>query len=182
MKTESVMWLLVVVFMIHDFEEIIMIQPWLARNAGNLNRRFPKVTGKLLSQYEKLSTSSFALAVAVEFILLSFLTYITVERELYSLWTGILLGYFIHLLAHMGQYIVFRRYVPAIFTSVLTSIYCIWAIFYLNARHPLVWNEVLLWTLVALLVLVVNLILIHWLARQFEQYLRVFSRTEEDSN
>ena len=156
-----------------------MIQPWLARNAGNLNRRFPKMAGKLLSQYKKLSTSSFALSVAEEFILLSFLTYITVERELYSLWTGILLGYFIHLLAHIGQYIVYRRYVPVIFTSVLTSIYCIWAIFYLNTLHPLVWNEVFLWTLITLVVLVVNLIFTHWLAQRFEQYLRVFSRTEE---
>lgn len=59
---------------------------------------------------------------------------------------------------------------------------CIWAIFYLNALHPLVWNEVFLWTLITLLVLVVNLIFIHWLAQRFEQYLRVFSRTgEEDS-
>jgi hypothetical protein len=180
MKTESVMWLLVVVFMIHDFEEIIMIQPWLARNAANLNKRFPKMAGKLLSQYQKLSTSSFALAVAEEFVLLSFLTYLTVERELYSVWAGILLGYFIHLLSHIGQYIVYRRYVPAIFTSLLTGIYCIWAILYLNALHPLVWNAVFLWTLITLLVLVVNLIFIHWLARRFEQYLRVYSSTEED--
>jgi hypothetical protein len=181
MKTENVMWLLVVVFMVHDFEEIIMIQPWLARNAANLNRRFPKMAGKLISQYQKLSTSSFALAVAVEFILLSFLTYLTVERELYSLWAGILLGYFIHLLAHIGQFIVYRRYVPAIFTSLLTAIYCIWAIIYLNALHPLAWNAVFLWTLITVLVLVVGLLFIHWLARRFEQYLRVFSMTEEGS-
>lgn len=34
--------LLPILFMVHDFEEIIMFEPWLAKNRAELKRRFPK--------------------------------------------------------------------------------------------------------------------------------------------
>jgi hypothetical protein len=33
------MWLLPIVFMIHEFEQIIMMKPWAAKNANEIQRR-----------------------------------------------------------------------------------------------------------------------------------------------
>lgn len=59
-----------VVFMLHDFEEIIMQQRWMERNADELSRRFP-VLRKQIMQLRELSTTGFAIAVAEEFIIIS---------------------------------------------------------------------------------------------------------------
>ncbi len=172
MKTETLMWLLPIVFMLHDFEEIIMVQAWVEHNAGQLRTRFPQLAARLLPHLEKLSTSSFALAVAEEFVLLSVVTYVTVELELYSVWAGILVGFFIHLIAHIVQFAIYQRYIPAIFTSVLSTIYCLGTLYYLSGRNYLIWAEVFLWTFIALIVIVTNVILAHKLAAWFEQYLK----------
>ena len=34
MKIETILYLLPLVFMLHDFEEIVMMKSWLARNAA----------------------------------------------------------------------------------------------------------------------------------------------------
>lgn len=48
-----------VVFMLHDFEEIVMQQRWMERNADELSRRFP-VLRKQIMQLRELSTTGFA--------------------------------------------------------------------------------------------------------------------------
>jgi len=58
-----------IVFMLHDFEEIIMQQRWMERNADELSRRFP-VLRKQIMQLRELSTTGFAIAVAEEFIIM----------------------------------------------------------------------------------------------------------------
>ncbi|MBI2332821.1 MAG: HXXEE domain-containing protein [Chloroflexi bacterium] len=71
MTLDTLLWLLPAVFMFHDFEEIIMVRPWLQKNTPLLRERFPKLAERVLPQLESLSTSAFALAVAEEFILLT---------------------------------------------------------------------------------------------------------------
>ena len=46
-----------VVFMLHDFEEIVMQQRWMERNADELSRRFP-VLRKQIMQLRELSTTA----------------------------------------------------------------------------------------------------------------------------
>jgi len=171
MKIETLMWLLPAVFMLHDFEEIIMVQPWVRRNAPLLQKRFPKLAARFLPHLQKLSTPAFALAVAEEFILLTLLTCLAVEFNLYALWAGIVLGFFIHLLVHVIQFGVYRSYIPAILTSVPAGLYCLAALYSLDARVNLIWPEVAAWTLAALVVIAVNLMMAHGLAARFQRYL-----------
>jgi hypothetical protein len=48
--------------------------------------RFPSLATRVLPHLERLSTSSLALAVAEEFLLLSAVTYFAVEYRLYAGW------------------------------------------------------------------------------------------------
>ncbi len=171
MKTETVMWLLPIVFMIHDFEEIIMMQPWVDKNADFLTRRFPRIAARMLPHFNGLSTSSFALAVAAMFLMVSAVTLISVELGLYALWAGMLIGFFIHLIVHVGQFIVVRRYVPVVITSLIAAPYCVWALAVINSRHPLPAASTFIWTVTAVIVIAVSLPLVHLLAAHFQQWL-----------
>ena len=167
-KIETLMWLLPIVFMFHDFEEIIMFKPWLAANLPNFEKRLPKWAARIMSRHDKLSTSAFALAVAEEFIILSALTLLAVELRLYPFWAGMLLGFFIHLLVHIGQFAIYRGYVPIILTSLPSGLYCLVALHDLDFYHPLDWGLVAVWTLASLLIIGVNLALALKLAIKFE--------------
>ncbi len=171
MKTETVMWLFPIIFMIHDFEEIIMMRPWLEKNRGYLSGRFPRLAARILPHVEGISTSAFALAVAVIFLIVSTVTLIAVEFDLYALWAGALIGFFIHLVVHVGQFLVVRRYVPVIITTLITAPYCILALIVVNARHPLPIDPTLLWSAAAVIVIGAALFLVHALAARFERWL-----------
>lgn len=170
-KIETLMWLLPIFFMFHDFEEIIMFKPWLNTNWSNLKKRFPNPVVRVLAEQSKISTSAFALAVAEEFIVLSALTLLAVELELYPFWAGILLGFFIHLLVHMGQFVIYRGYVPVILTSLPSGLYCLVALHDLNVYHPLDWGLVAMWTFVSLIIIGANLALALKMAVKFEMWL-----------
>jgi hypothetical protein len=171
MRLETIMWLLPVFFMIHDFEEIIMMRAWLERNAPELRLRFPTMGRRILPGMEKLSASAFALAVAEEFIILSVLTLISVELSLFALWAGILLAFFAHLIMHVIQWGVYKKYVPVIITCIPAGIYCIFALTSVSARVTLNWWQVLAWTLVCLVVAAANLFFAHGLAQRFQAWL-----------
>jgi hypothetical protein len=171
-KVETVMWLLPIVFMAHDFEEIIMMRPWLNRYGGQLKKRFPALADHLLPAVEQLSTSAFALIVAEEFIILSVLTYIAVEWGLYALWLGLLVVFLSHLLVHIGQVIVLRHYAPVMVTSVVCSVYCVFAWWYMTTYTPVIGTHVIGWAVVCGVVMMVNLWLGHRLAGKFEVWLR----------
>lgn len=170
-RLETLMWLLPVVFMFHDFEEIIMFKPWMSANRAALARRLPAWAARILAKHGDMSTSAYALAAAEEFIVLSALTLLAVELELYPLWAGIMLGFFIHLLIHMGQFLVYRGYVPVILTSLPSGLYCLIALHDLNLHHPLDWKLVPLWTFVSLIIICINLALALKLAVKFDGWL-----------
>jgi hypothetical protein len=178
-KPENIMWLLLAMFMIHDFEEIIMMPAWLQKHQGAFGVRFPSFVARLLKSALNRSTSAFALAVAEEFLLLTVFTVFTVQRELYALWAGMLLAYFLHLVIHMGQWIVFRSYTPAILTSVWTSIYCLYAFWYMNSVVHIEWDAMVVPTLICMLIIAINLALSLRLADWFDEWLRNYAKGSE---
>lgn len=167
------MWLLPVIFMLHDFEEIIMIKPWFSKNKADFLNRFPAIASRVMKQYESESTSSFALAVAEEFLLLSLLTWLAVEGALYALWTGLLIAFLLHLAVHVLQFMAYRKYVPVIITSLLGIPYGLFALYDLNSLHLLSGPDVAFWTIIAFAIMVINLLFIHRLAARFETWLNM---------
>ncbi|MGA9526241.1 MAG: HXXEE domain-containing protein [Myxococcaceae bacterium] len=171
MQLESILWLLPVFFMLHDFEEIIMIKPWFTRHEDTLRTRLPAAAGRLLPHFQRLSTSAFALAVAEEFMLLSAVTVLVVEHGWYELWAGVLLVLLLHFVMHQGQAIFFRGYVPVVLTTVPGTVFGVWALAALSSRGLLDWGRVALWTGVSAVLVVVNGALIHWMAALFQRWL-----------
>ena len=173
MKTETLMWLLVCVFMFHDFEEIVMMIPWARKNERWTRANAPAwLSQRVLGHFSRLSTSSFTLAVAEEFVVLSTLTFLAVEWNWYSFWAGLTLVFAVHLGVHFVQFVAFRRYVPVILTVIPAGLYCAYALWWMNDRHLIAWDQVGMWTVVLAIGLGANLMLALALGKRFETWLR----------
>lgn len=112
----EIVWLFPIIFMLHEFEEIIGIRFWLSRNMPMLRERFPKIA----REYEHFSTEGFALAIAEEYVLCLAITLISALSGHYGLWLGGFAAYGLHLIVHIAQSVFLRQYIPAAATSVIT--------------------------------------------------------------
>jgi len=163
--------LLPVIFMLHDFEEIIMFVPWLSKERGELKRRFPKFETFLIKRgYFQLSTSGFAIAVFHEFIIVSVITYLSLWFNSYSWWFAAFMAYFLHLFVHIGQWIIFRGYVPVIVTSILTLPYCIYTFkLYLRSTEMNLW-QLIFWAIIGIVVAFLSFLPAFYFAAIFEKW------------
>lgn len=164
------MWLFPIVFMIHEFEEIIMTEVWFRQHEQTLLMRFPRMGTRISAIYKGLSTSAFSVAVAEEFLLLSLVTWACVTFQFYNFFTGVVIAYGLHLLVHIAQALIWRGYIPAVVTSVLTFPYCIYAVGSLAGQQLLDPFQVLIWSVIASVIVVVNLAMTHRLAHRFRRW------------
>lgn len=160
--------LLPVVFMIHDFEEIIMFKPWLTKNREELKRRFPMVE-RFLTQnhFFDLSTSAFAVAIMHQFLLISAATFISLRFDTYGLWFAAFAAYFLHLFMHIGQWTAYRKYVPVIITSLLTLPYCAYTFYQFIRFTEMTAGQLLLWVFAGIVVAVSSFFPAFYLAKRF---------------
>lgn len=171
MTIDMLMGLLPVVFMLHEFEEIIMLKPWLAKNGPELERRFPAVAARVLPLYGSLSTSTFTVAVLEEFLIVTALSYAAIAFGLHDLWAGLLVAFLLHLLVHVGQTILWRGYCPFILTSLLVLPYCLYALSTLARSGAISPGPTAVWSIAATVLVYLNLWLALRLARRFEAWI-----------
>ncbi len=165
--------MLPVVFMLHDFEEIIMFKPWLIKNREELKSRFPKFENFLTKRsYFEYSTSAFAVAVMNEFALISLVTFCSLYFDVYDWWFAAFMAYSIHLFVHLGQWIIYRKYVPVIVTTVLTFPYCIYT-FCVFINSSMMHNgQMLLWTAIGVGLTILSFFPAFYFASIFEKWKR----------
>lgn len=111
-------------FMLHDFEEIIMFRPWLDKNRDEIRRRFTFIDKLLQRNHDRLTTSAYAVAVLFEFLVVALATYLSLYFHNYLWWFAAFSAFSLHLLVHIGQWAVYRKYVPVVITSFLALPYC----------------------------------------------------------
>lgn len=164
-----IVWLFPIVFMLHEFEEIIFTRYWIDKNKDFVKRKLPKVLQRFLLHFESLSTPAFTVAVAEEFLLLSAITVISVFLDMYLIWLGVFMGFFVHLLVHLIQWIVLRRYIPAICTTVISLIYCVFSLYHIIGNDLFQVKEIALWTIIGFIIVAANLLFAHKLAHWFDR-------------
>ncbi|MGP1466186.1 MAG: HXXEE domain-containing protein [Porphyromonadaceae bacterium] len=170
-KINLIMLLLPFVFMIHEYEEIIMFRHWIDRNREELRKRFPKIesffTRRGLFNY---STSTFAIGTVHEFILISVVSFCSVWTVEYQWWFAALTGYSVHLLIHILQWIVYRKYVPVIITSFLTLPYCIYAFTEFSKITVLSFAQMVLWATIGIVLTVLSLFSAFFCMGKFQRW------------
>jgi len=164
-------WLFPLLFMFHDFEEIIFLHPWSVKNVERLTRKYPRVASRLMSTYVNLATPSIAFGIAEIFILLSVVTIISVLLSWYYLWFGMFLFFTIHLVVHCIPCLVIRGYVPGVVTSVLCLPFCSYIVWLFMGHHEAPLDQIILFIIVGFAVWLVYFAGVQLSMRVFNKWL-----------
>lgn len=164
---DLIVYLLPIVFILHEFEEIIFLKPWLERNKTWIGRKFPRFE-KALTGMANLSPSAFTFIVAEEFILVSLATVAAFVFHVYYPWLAVLLVFSLHAAIHLAQGLALRRYVPVITTSILSLAYGIYGTYIVSNLFSA--GEIFLCLLLGTVFMAVNLLAMHRLAAAFDRH------------
>lgn len=169
---QTLIWLFPIMFILHDFEEIIMCEKWLNKNSIILYERLPKKIADRVMQQFSMSTAQFAVAVIVIFMFVSSSTFIASQYvnqgpfgDIYF-FTVVTLTYFLHAFTHLAQSIFLRSITPGAFTSLIIVIP-----YSLILYHSLLVNKVITWNIIFVclpfcLVLIPVALLAHWIGKK----------------
>jgi hypothetical protein len=118
----NVIWLFVVIFMLHDFEEIITVEKWAKAKGEKVKLHNNWVNGKIWS-FWNISSYDFAKRDIFIFLFMAIITFI---KALYleSYWSSVLFVSFLifvllHNLIHILQTLIIRAYTPGLYTAIL---------------------------------------------------------------
>ena len=130
-------------FMLHELEEIV----WMPSFVKKISIRYPN--NRILSYYTPFA---FNFIVLEQFLILMTSLYLSYQFNNYTIYTTIIIAYIYHVLGHLIQTIVIRKYVPGLLTGILTSLFALY-----NLK-----NEISIrlygYSLITLLVIVLNLV------------------------
>lgn len=159
-----------IVFMVHEFEEILFVKAWVLKNKNNpkVDRQYWIVTFK---KYP-ISTATFASLIAEEYIIASSLTIIALQGNFYTFFVGLLIAYAIHLLKHLWDMVRWRRYVPGGPTALATLPIIVWMIFGLYAQTMVNLWQATIWVVVLGAGLILNLKLLYKISPYVEKVYR----------
>lgn len=116
MNLANLLWLFPLLFMIHNFEEIVMIPRWW-RHTHDRTIRSPFVK---IAEYPQEAIS---LMIGSIFTLFALVTAWSIFANHFLIGIGLALAFGFQLLGHIAEFIRLRRYMPHIVTSVLTIPY-----------------------------------------------------------
>jgi hypothetical protein len=129
-KMESIVWMLPIIFMLHDFEEIIMGEVWGKRYVKKIKTTWPKRQPFGLNYIRTFQTPTFSIGVEILFLTFSLISLLSVIFQNYFLWYGAISGVTLHLVfVHMLLCIRFKHYVPGVITSAVFLLPCIWFLY-----------------------------------------------------
>ncbi|CCZ98221.1 putative uncharacterized protein [Alistipes sp. CAG:157] len=164
--TLILIYLLPILFMLHEFEEMVMLPAWIEKNEKELSRRFPALRSKL----SFLQSPAFGIAVCEEFIIVSVCTMATIITGNMLFWYISLLAFSLHFVAHIIQFFMIRKYIPAIVSTVLCLPYCIKAICDVQGQYS--YAENILLGVLSLVICIANLCLMQIVAPRIYKWIK----------
>lgn len=118
----SLIWLFLAAFMLHDFEEIIRIEPWFRRHKRTIFNKVPKRLHKDVQSFSNITSSQFAVAVCIEFIIFVPFTFLAADKGIYLMFLGFNAIMLLHVFMHIGQALFLNMLVPGVVTAVCITL------------------------------------------------------------
>lgn len=148
----SVLWLLPVTFMFHDFEEMLKVEHWLARRRETVLAMVPPFIRRFLEDSFRMNTKQFARDVLWVNTLIIGVTAAAVFFDFYLPYLAVLIIYFLHVFTHVGQAVLLRMYTPGVTTAVLIVLpYSLYAFHRLLGGGIIGWDDMIYSSVFALL-------------------------------
>lgn len=159
MSTQSLVWLFIVVFVLHDLEEIIWVETWIKKNKDRVIHEVPKRLKKPINKMFNITSGQFAFAVLIEFIVFIPFTYIAAEHESFFVFLSFNSLFLLHVFTHLGQSLYLKMYTPGVVSAVICVLpYTLYMFYRMLSEELVTWSEVLLSVPVGLLVVPVVLL------------------------
>lgn len=141
----SLIWLFLVAFMLHDFEEIIRIEPWFRKHYGAIYGKVPERFRKDVRSFSRMTSSQFAVAVCIEFIIFVPFTFMAAEKGQYLLFLGFNVVLLLHVFMHVGQALYLKMLVPGVVTAVgITLPYSVYLFYRLLSENLIEMSNILI--------------------------------------
>ena len=133
------------IFMLHEFEEILLYPCFMRRN--------PKLQLQFLA--DTFTPFRFNAIVCQEFILLLIVLGLSIYFENFDFYITVIIAYVYHVIGHIIQSILLQQYVPGVLSGIITGGYCTYQIY--DAVLANYW--VLAYSFITLLIIIVNIVL-----------------------
>nr|WP_106783451.1 HXXEE domain-containing protein [Lysinibacillus timonensis] len=168
----TLIWIFPILFMFHDFEEIIMCEKWVQQNKAKIYQVLPnKMANRIVKQFS-MTTAQFSVAVLVIFIFVSLSTILASQYVLNKsfgdiyFFTTVQLVFFLHAFTHIGQSILLRSITPGAITSIVVIIPYSLLLFPALFRYEIItWQTI--WISLPLTILIVPILLsAHWIGKK----------------
>ena len=169
MEIYKLSFITIVLFMIHEFEEIIFIKNFIEKNKvvkDMKNELFVK------KKRNYPSTETLSLMIAEEFIILSTLLFIASEISMYEMVLSLFIVYIAHLIPHIYDALRYRKFSPGSRTSLIIfplGILMIWNVI-LNKEINLV--ILILCVIIIGFLMILNLLFLHKISKKIDKYLQ----------
>ncbi|WP_379141779.1 HXXEE domain-containing protein [Paenibacillus sp. sgz500992] len=151
--TISLLWLLPVCFMFHDFEEILTVESWAGKYGSRVEAALPKYMSTMYRSTMRMTTRAFAMDVLFVYILIVTVTVLAVFFSFYWLYLAVLAVFLLHVFTHLGQSIYLKLYTPGVVTAVLVALpYSMYAFYRLLEAETVSFADIG-WSLLLLLCL-----------------------------
>ncbi|MGG6311338.1 HXXEE domain-containing protein [Paenibacillus macerans] len=159
LSIQSLVWLFIVAFVIHDMEEIIWVGPWAKQNRHKVAASVPAGLKRSLTKMLDITSSQFAVAVLLEFVVFIPFTLMAAEQGKFFVFLSFNTLFFLHVFTHVGQSLYLKMYTPGVVTAVLVVLpYTLLLYVRLLSEGLITWGEILLSVPVGLLVVPLVLI------------------------
>ena len=166
-KMETIFWLFPIIFMLHEMEEIIGFRLWLDNNSTIVEKY-----KRLSSLSQNFSNEGFALAVLEEYLLCITITGISVFLKIYLVWIGAFIAFSLHLLIHIIQSVIIKKYIPALISSTVLLPISIFLISRVILAFGYTAFQIVISSVACIIIMVLNLIFVHKIMQKVSETLK----------
>lgn len=150
----SVFWLFPILFMFHDFEEILTVEKWTKENKEQVLAALPQSIRKYFYSSFKMTTLQFAQDVFWVYLSITAAAIIAVIFSFYYIFLVFLAIFFAHAFTHIGQAFILKKYTPGVITSILLVLpYSLYA-YYRLLMEQVISGEDILWSCLGVCIVV----------------------------
>ena len=129
-------WVLafLIIFMLHNLEEIITIERWFQKVFPRVENRIPAFVQKELRNYKDTTSVQFSIVIFVFSVFVSALILIAIITQHYYIFLGVSFFFALNIFTHPLQSLYLRCYTPGVLTSLILIIpyYCLFFYRYYN--------------------------------------------------
>lgn len=111
-----------IIFMLHNLEEIITIEYWIRKVYPRISHKIPAFIQEELNKKKDITAAQFALVVFILSVVISGLILIGIFTEQYYFFLGVSLAFGLNFFTHPLQSLFLRCYTPGVITSLLLVI------------------------------------------------------------